>query len=449
MRSDASHAGRTAGPSGVLDFVAIGLGPFNLGLACLMAPLRDHKGLFLERNAEFAWHPGMLVDHCTLQNPFLADLVSLADPTSPYSYLNYCKQQGRLHACYIRENFYLTRREYNRYCQWAASRLGNVRFQHEVTAITHDEGDGHYLVAGRHAGSGERFEYRCRRLVLGIGSAPRLPVCCDEALQPLHSAHYLGRKPGLQAGRSITIVGSGQSAAEIFCDLLKDIDHHGYRLNWVTRSTRFFQMENARLALELISPDYAEHFYGLPPAKKAEILRDQQSVYNGINAQLINEIYERLDERRESLGSRTCLLPNLELRECGHDPASGGHVLGLVHTELGRRYRHVTDGLVLATGYAARVPAFVDGIRHRIAWDEHGGYRQARNYAVDLDGCEVFVQNAGCLSHGVTNPDLGLACHRNACIIRALTGVAYYPIETRTTLQDFAPRADSPFVEVA
>jgi lysine N6-hydroxylase len=104
---------------------------------------------------------------------------------------------------------------------------------------------------------------------------------------------------------------------------------------------------------------------------------------------------------------------------------------------------------VLATGYAARVPAFVDGIRHRIAWDEQGGYRQARNYAVDLGGCEVFVQNAGCLSHGVTNPDLGLACHRNACIIRELTGVAHYPIETRTTLQDFAPRADSPFVEVA
>jgi lysine N6-hydroxylase len=246
MRSDASHAGRTDGRSGDPDFVAIGLGPFNLGLACLMAPLRDHKGLFLERNAEFAWHPGMLVDQCTLQNPFLADLVSLADPTSPYSYLNYCKQQGRLHACYIRENFYLTRREYNRYCQWAASRLGNVRFQHEVTRIEHDEGDGHYLVTGRHAGSGERFDYRCRRLVLGIGSAPGCRRAATKPCSRCTARTTLGRKPRLQASRSITIVGSGQSAAEIFCDFAQG--HRPPRLppEWVTRSTRFFQMENAR-----------------------------------------------------------------------------------------------------------------------------------------------------------------------------------------------------------
>lgn len=41
-----------------LDFIAIGLGPFNLSLACLMAPLKEHRGLFLERNARFEWHPG-------------------------------------------------------------------------------------------------------------------------------------------------------------------------------------------------------------------------------------------------------------------------------------------------------------------------------------------------------------------------------------------------------
>jgi lysine N6-hydroxylase len=136
----------------------------------------------------------------------------------------------------------------------------------------------------------------------------------------------------------------------------------------------------------------------------------------------------------------------MELRACRRNGA--GHELEFVHTELGSRYRHQADGLVFATGYAPRVPGFVEGIRHRIGWDDAGRYRQHRNYAVDVQGREIFVQNAGCHSHGVTNPDLGLACHRNACIIRALTGVEYYPIETQTTLQDFAPRADGAFVEV-
>ena len=94
-----------------LDFLAIGLGPFNLSLACLADPIRDLRGVFLERSEDFDWHPGMLIDDTTLQNPFLADLVSLADPQSKFSFLNYCKQEGKLYAYYIRERFYLSRAE--------------------------------------------------------------------------------------------------------------------------------------------------------------------------------------------------------------------------------------------------------------------------------------------------------------------------------------------------
>lgn len=64
------------------------------------------------------------------------------------------------------------------------------------------------------------------------------------------------------------MLGSGQSAAEIYRDLLQDVRHHRYSLTWVTRASRFFQMENAKLALELISHDYAEHSYNLPDAAK-------------------------------------------------------------------------------------------------------------------------------------------------------------------------------------
>ncbi|MEV5447989.1 SidA/IucD/PvdA family monooxygenase, partial [Streptomyces sp. NPDC052644] len=66
------------------DFIAVGLGPYNLGLACLTAPLDDLDGLFLEARDEFDWHPGMLLESTRLQTPFIADLVTLADPTSPY-----------------------------------------------------------------------------------------------------------------------------------------------------------------------------------------------------------------------------------------------------------------------------------------------------------------------------------------------------------------------------
>ena len=117
------------------DFIAIGLGPYNLGLACLTEPIDGLDGLFLEARPEagYAWHPGMLLSSATLQTPFMADLVTLADPTSPYSFLNFLKETGRLYPFYIRENFYPVRAEYDEYCRWAATRLRNVRFGRTVS----------------------------------------------------------------------------------------------------------------------------------------------------------------------------------------------------------------------------------------------------------------------------------------------------------------------------
>lgn len=102
------------------DFIGIGLGPFNLGLACLTEPIDELNGLFLESKPDFEWHSGMFLEGAHLQTPFMSDLVTMADPTSPYSFLNYLKEKGRLYSFYIRENFYPLRTEYNDYCRWAA-----------------------------------------------------------------------------------------------------------------------------------------------------------------------------------------------------------------------------------------------------------------------------------------------------------------------------------------
>ncbi|GDY65408.1 hypothetical protein SAV14893_048010 [Streptomyces avermitilis] len=40
------------------DFVGIGLGPFNLGLACLTEPIAELEGVFLESKPDFEWHSG-------------------------------------------------------------------------------------------------------------------------------------------------------------------------------------------------------------------------------------------------------------------------------------------------------------------------------------------------------------------------------------------------------
>lgn len=432
----------------VHDVIGIGLGPFNLSLACLLAPLAQgttpYSALFLDSRAQFDWHPGMLIDETTLQNPCLADLVSLADPTSRYSYLNYCKQQGEIYSHYFNGPHFITREAFNRYCQWASRSLPNVRFGHEVIGISHElqQGRSVYHVQVRRA-DGTHVAFAARKLVLGIGAQPSLPACCEDQPQRwLHSAHYLQHKAQLLDKRSVTIVGSGQSAAEVCHDLLKEAEQRGTTVNWITRSPYFFQMETTRLTLEMFSPDYTDYFYQLPEARKAAVLAGQDSLYKGINAQLMDQIYQQLERGRRRGSFRAHLVTQSELRRCRFDEAGGQHVLEFHRTDTGEAFEHRTDGLIFATGYRQRVPRLLGGIEHRLRFDRQGRYQPTRDYAVDLEGSEVYVQNGGLHSHGLSNPELGLACYRNSCLIRALTGVAHYPIETGIALQSFGvPRS--------
>ncbi|MBB4931753.1 lysine N6-hydroxylase [Lipingzhangella halophila] len=432
------------------DFIAVGLGPFNLGLACLTEPISELNGLFLEAEPEFDWHSGMLLEDSVLQTPFLADLVTLADPTSPYSFLNFLKESGRLYSFYIRESFYPLRNEFNDYCRWAAGKLAAVRFDHRVTAITHDADAGHYEVRAVRPSTGETLTYRGRRLVLGTGTPPHIPEPCRGLDgEAVHSSAYLHHKEALQAKDSITVVGSGQSAAEIYYDLLTDIDTRGYDLTWVTRSPRFFPLEYTKLTLEMTSPEYADYFHALPQPTRDRLVEAQKGLYKGIDSTLINAIFDLLYTKSRARTPPTRLMTNTEVTHARHDPGTGGYTLGLRQVEQRRDFTHPTQGLVLATGYRYEVPEFLAPIAHRINWDTAGRFAVRRDYSVDATGQEIYVQNAELHTHGFVAPDLGMAAYRNSCIIRALLGREYYPVERSIAFQEFsAPEQASHPMEV-
>jgi lysine N6-hydroxylase len=416
------------------DFVAIGLGPFNLGLAALTDPIDELDGAFLESRPDFAWHPGMMLDGATVQTPFLADLVTLADPTSPHSFLAYLKAAGRLYPFYIRENFHPLRAEFDDYCRWVAGRIPAIRFDRHVEQVTHD-GDAYVVRARDRAGVGHTL--RARRLVLGTGTPPWVPEPC-RGLESLHNAHYRQHRDALLGQDSITVVGSGQSAAEIYRDLLERIDGR-QTLNWVTRSGRFFPLEYTKLTLEMTSPDYLDYFHALPAATRDRLVGEQKNLYKGISADVVDAIFDLLYEKSLRGPVRTHLLTNTSLTGVHDD--SGTYTLRLHHDEQDRDFTLVTRGLVLATGYRYRVPEFLDPVRDRIAWDGHDRFDVARNYSIDTRGTDIFVQNAELHTHGFVTPDLGMAAYRNSTIIRELLGREHYPIEKSIAFQQFGAGA--------
>jgi len=107
----------------VHDVVGIGAGPFNLSLAALADPVPDLEVVLLEARDDLSWHAGMMLPESTLQVPFLADLVTLVDPTSRWSFLSFLQQTDRLWPFYVRESFHPLRSEYDDYLRWVGSAL--------------------------------------------------------------------------------------------------------------------------------------------------------------------------------------------------------------------------------------------------------------------------------------------------------------------------------------
>lgn len=442
------------------DIVGIGIGPFGLGLAALSDPLPDVDAVFLDQREEFRWHPGMMIEGATVQVPFLADLVTMADPTSRFSFLQFLKDRGRLYPFYIRESFYPLRAEFDEYCRWVAAQLDTLRWNRTVTSVT-KENDIYTVSAEVADGSGQTVStetYRAHNLVLGVGTSPVLPDALrdletedvqtvdgqgvpevgSEGVGPvIHTSKYLGNRQALLESGSITIVGSGQSAAEIYRDLIEDAEASDVRLDWVTRSPRFFPMEYTKLTLEMTSPEYTDHFRALPDGLREQLGREQRTLYKGISAELVDDIHDTL--YRLSRGGRklrTNLLAESELISAGRDANTGDYALRFRNTSLDKCFDRRSGSIISATGYKSQVPAFLAGLGDEIRLDAKGRLDVSRHYTVN-DAGTVHVLNGEEHTHGVTAPDLGFGPWRASVVLAHVTGREPYPIEKTIAFQTF------------
>lgn len=426
--------------SGVHDLVGVGIGPFNLSLAALADAAPDTSAVFLDAKPEFSWHPGMLIEGTTLQVPFLADLVTLADPTSRWSFLSYLRVHDRLFPFYFAERFHVPRREYDHYCRWVADSLPSCRFGARVQGVCLDPADGLFEVEIEAPETGREL-LRARNVVLGVGTEPVVPEPLRTLLgkEVFHSANYLDAAGSLHDARDITVIGSGQSGAEVVLDLLRKQQETGWRLRWLTRSPAFAPMEYSKLGLEHFTPDYTEYFRGLPATTRRALVPSQWQLYKAISADTIAEIHDLLYERGIG-GSRpdVWMTPNVEVTSV--DRHATGLELSCRHTQQDRAFTVQTDRVVLATGYAARPPACLRPLAGLLDLDEDGHYRVDEHYRVALDRAVtagLYVQNAETPTHGVGTPDLGLGAYRAAVILNSVTGRTVYPLPTRTAYTSF------------
>ncbi|MYU21607.1 SidA/IucD/PvdA family monooxygenase [Streptomyces sp. SID8352] len=432
------------------DLVGIGIGPFNLSLAALADPLSGLDAVFYDQRPAFHWHPGLLIDGARVQVPFLADLVTLVDPGSPWSFLNHLRARQRLFPFYFAERFHIPRTEYDAYCRWVAERLPALRFGHRVDAVRWNARDGLFEIdhtrIGADGGATARARARTRNVVLGIGTEPHVP----EALAPLvgapgapvvHSSDYLAHRDALLAAGHITVIGTGQSGAEIFLDLLRHRPVGRERLHWLGRTGAFAPMEYSRLGLEHFTPDHTRYFHALPEEVRDGLVASQWQLHRGIDADTAAAIHDEL--YRRTLGGGwpdTVLTPGVRVRTAGRLAASQVE-LHLEHVPQSTRTRLTTDAVVLATGHRERpLDRLLAALEPQPRRDGRGRPRVDECFRLDLGPSvtgRIYVQNAETHTHGVGAPDLGLGAWRSASILNDLTGTEPYPLPGRTAFTTF------------
>ncbi|MGY4921596.1 lysine N(6)-hydroxylase/L-ornithine N(5)-oxygenase family protein [Streptomyces sp. 900105755] len=437
-------------PEAPRDLVGVGIGPCNLSLAALAQPLTELDAVFYEQRPGFDWHAGLLIDGATIQVPFLADLVTLADPANPWSFLNYLKARDRLFPFYFAERFHIRRAEYDAYCRWVAESLPGLCFSHQVDSVRwNSERDLFEVDFTRLDAEGEAESLGrtyTRNVVLGVGTVPYVP----DPLRPLvespgvpviHAADYLDHREAFLAAEHVTVVGSGQSGAEVFLDLLRNRPAGREKLHWIGRSEAFAPMEYSKLGLEHFTPDYTRYFHALTESVRDRVASAQWQLHKGIDADTIAAIHDELYRRTLHGGwPEAVLTPGVQVRTAGR-VATTKVELHLEHVQQGSRSRLTTDAVVLATGYRERpLGRLLAGLDPYLRRDNGERPRVDERFRLVLDPSvtgSAYVQNAELHTHGVGAPDLGLAAWRSATILNTLTGKDPYALPARTAFTSF------------
>jgi len=433
-------------PEAAHDVVAVGCGPFNLGLAALASRVAGLDLVAFEAAPELRWHPGMMFADARLQLSFLADLVTLVDPTHPLSFLAYLQDTDRMYPFFIREQLHPTRREYEAYLRWAASRLPSVRFSHRIERVAWDPDRARFVVHVVRP-DGAVLRVVAKDLVLGIGTEPMLPDALAElpSRRCLHSAEYLHRTAEVGQARQVTVIGSGQSGAEVMLDLLRKNLDGGAPVSWLTRARSFAPLDYTKLVLEMTTPAYVRYFHGLAQPTKDRLVAEQWQHYKGISGESLDQLHDLMYQRELSPGLAPVELRcGITVEHAGVD-AAGQIVLSCLHRDTGSRFEHRTDLVVAATGYRERRPDFLAPIESLVRRDARGRYQIRLDYSIELAESvtgRIFVVNAELHSHGVATPDLGISAYRNATILNAITGTPVFRLPERTAFTSFAaPRS--------
>ncbi|KAI5459367.1 L-lysine 6-monooxygenase (NADPH-requiring)-domain-containing protein [Mariannaea sp. PMI_226] len=322
------------------DLICAGFGPASLAVAIAMNDaiangqnlLPDGsvpKVLFLEKQAAFAWHAGMLLPGAKMQISFIKDLATLRDPRSEFTFLNYVHRNNRLIDFTNLDTFLPARAEFEDYLRWCSSFFDHVvHYNNEVVSITPVDAEigsvKSFAVKARNGKTGHLQIFRSRHVLIAAGGQPSMPKSLPvKHPRVIHSSQFATYAPRIlqtsSAPYRVAVIGAGQSAAEIFNTVHSQFPNS--KTYMIMRQEFLRPSDDSPFVNGIFDPDFVDKIYARSAASRDGFINEVRATnYGVVRLNLIEHLYNTMYEQKRTIGHDETKWPHRILS--GRDIAS-------------------------------------------------------------------------------------------------------------------------------
>lgn len=420
------------------DLVGIGFGPSNIGLA--VALYDEHKKyieesnvIFLEAKKKHGWHHSMMIPGAKMQISFMKDLCFLRNPRGFFTFVNYLKVKGRLSYFANLRDFNPTRKEFDDYLAWVASHFTDiVKYSYQVKALkpVHIGDKVEFIdIEVKNVEAGLVEHIRTRNISIAIGGEPVMPVELSENI--FHSSNFLNEitrytddKP-----QRFLVVGSGQSAAEIYQYL---IGHYKKSNVWVACSgLGFKQADDSEYVNEVFDSTMTSTIYDLSDESRDKLLNNYwHTNYSVVDYDVIKGLYR--EEYEQAIGSNEVRFGIKKFQKIlfAETLEDGSICVKLKSTMTGEVSEIIVDVVICATGYSRNNNLqLLQNLESYMLDDKcsklsrHYALRTTENFIP-----KIYVQGMSEDSHGISDTLLSVISKRSEEISRDLLNLSQLAI---------------------
>ncbi len=396
----------------------IGVGPSNLSLASLLHDHAEIRNIFIDKKPKFSWHDGMRFPEATLQVAIFKDLVTLAEPTSSFSFISYLHSQGKIYHFLNAQFESLPRREFSNYFEWACERNANIHLSEEVERVGFD---GVFTIETT------RRRITADNISVGVGVEPKMPKFARHSADgtSFHVADFIPNA-GKCAGKSVVVVGGGQSGAEAVLALISEnCGHIPRQVCWISSRDNFLPMDNSCFTNDYFTPGHSDYFFQQSRQSKAGFVERNILASDGISERLLRQIYQRIYTLRfiDASLPDIALMPDRVVVQVAQDGTQWKLIVD--HRTSGAREIIGADVVIWATGFRSARMDFLAPILSRI--QQHDGELLIDDeFAAVWDGPPgrgIFVLNGARRQRGLADPNLSLTAWRSQRVVDCIRGV--------------------------